>query len=192
MIQCFYPKILKYAGGDWTIEETAPLHEARFGSCGAVVGDKIYVIGGRSDEVLDTVEVVDLVTREVTTSDAWVTPHPRWGAACLPHRSGLMMVGGMDAMFLPHASVDILDPVTMTWTPGPPLPWAQSGGGEAVTSLGPTIYSGFGFSSGYTTSVVSMDEAGDWVTWAASMDTARVSGASVSVPVDMFESCNLQ
>ena len=188
----FLSKIVKYAGGDWTIEETTPLYEARFGSCGAVIGDKIYVIGGRSEQVLRSVEVVDVVTRTVETSDDWVTPHPRWGAACLPHSSGVMMVGGMDMMFVPHASVDILDPVTMTWTPGPPLPRAQSGGGEAVTSLGPTIFSGFSMAQGYTTSVVSMNKAGDWVTWAASMETARVSGASVSVPEDMFEECNLQ
>ena len=75
---------------------------------------------------------------------------------------------------------------------GPPLSRAQSGGGEAVTSLGPTIFSGFSMAQGNTTSVVSMDQAGDWVTWAASMETARVSGASVSVPADMFEECNLQ
>lgn len=188
---CCHLKILKYAGGDWVIEETAPLHEARFGSCGAVVGDKLYVIGGRSDQVLQTVEVVDVVTRTVQMEDAWVTPHPRWGAACLPHVSGLMMVGGMDAMFLPHSSVEILDLVTMSWSPGPPLPRAQSGGGEAVTGQGPTIYSGFSMTQGYTTSVVSMSEAGDWVTWGSSMETARVSGASVSVPEDMFENCNL-
>ena len=184
--------VLAYSGGNWTIEESASLHEPRYGSCGAVLGDKIYVLGGHDEEIVESVEVVDVERRLVITSDHWKTPHPRWGAVCLPYTGGVMMAGGMDTMFLPHSSVDILDPASMSWTPGPQLPWPQSGGGGAVTGLGPALYSGFSLPGGYKTSVTSLAEAGAWLTWNASMETARVSGATVSVPVDMFKKCKLK
>ena len=120
------------------------------------------------------------------------TPHKRWGGKCFtqPGKDGIetiLMTGGMDQFFVPHANMDMLNPNTFEWTVGPKLPTAHSGAEGAVIKGGPTLFGGF---NGLAfTRHVSTFKDGIWETWTENMESSRISGLAVSVPQDLFLEC---
>ena len=180
--------VLRYSNGSFALDDELEVSFARFGHCGATIDNKIVIVGGQNDGIVEMVEVIDMDMRTVEWSEEWSPPHRRWGSLCLPYNDQMMMMmGGMDDFFLPHNTVDILDLTSMTWSPGPRLPWSQSGGSGSVTSGGPTLFSGYSL-QGYQRHVTSLSSGG-WVTWDQRLDSARVSGAAVTVPSDIMDVC---
>ncbi len=92
----------------------------------AVVGDKLYVAGGRNGGNGDTVEEVDIYD---FTSGAWSTlpspagdlPTPRGGASTLAVGHYVMVLGGESTQTLAHNEVEALNTLTNTWVIMQPL-----------------------------------------------------------------------
>ena len=83
-----------------------------------------------------------------------------------------------------------LEEEDISWTRGPELPVAASGGGGAVVDSSPALFSGFSLGAGYSRAVSSLGAgAGGWTTWPAHLDRARVAGVTLAVPSDMFHQC---
>src|SRR5690606_26337371 len=90
----------------------------------AVVGDKLYVVGGwfmQGDDEhkwLNTVEVLDLASSD----PAWTTipqPFSRRALTVAVQGSKIYIVGGFDSEDEMHLDVDVFDTATNTWTKGP-------------------------------------------------------------------------
>ena len=80
----------------------------------------------------------------------------------------------------------------ISWTRGPELSVAASGGGGAVVDSSPALFSGFSLGAGYSRAVSSLGAgagAWGWTTWPAHLDRARVAGVTLAVPSDMFHQC---
>ena len=69
--------------GGWSVSEEFNLKEARFGHCAALVSkDKIVVIGGHSEAIIDSVEIINISNHTVELLPDLKTPHKRWGISC--------------------------------------------------------------------------------------------------------------
>ena len=150
--------------------------------------DKIVVIGGHSEAIVESVEVLNISNNTMEESSGLRTPRARWGLSCVARDRRVLVLGGMDSYFLPHNNLDILDLETGTWSQGPPLPWAQSGASLTVMEGGPTLFSGMGL-LGFSTRVASLDSLGHWRGWTDHLRPPRVSGLGVAIPSDLFHNC---
>ena len=168
--------------------EEFQLNEARYGHCAALVEDNIVIIGGHSDKIVESVEIINIANRTVELAADLVTPSPRWGLSCTAQGGKVMVMGGMDPYFLPHNNLDILHLQTRTWTRGPALPWPQSGASLSVMGEGPTLFSGMGLLE-FSREVATLLPSGEWRGWTSRLDRARVSSIGVAVPSDMFQAC---
>ena len=154
-------------------------------------GSQVFIIGGfAADGIVESVEVLDLKTETISLVDGVTTPHKRWGGKCFtqPDIDGgsiILMTGGMDQFFFPHANTDILDPVTMEWTKGPTMPRAHSGAEGAFISGGPTLFGGFN-GLGFTREIYTFYN-GIWNVWPDTMESSRISGLAVNVPKNLFD-----
>jgi len=108
-------------------------------TAGALIGDQIYLFGGRWDKEFDTSEIYDPV------SDTWrqgpVMPHPHAGYGIAVLNNLVYLIGGEVWLSGPEetlAWVDVFDPVSATWSSIPDLPVALHGN-PAVAS-DETIY----------------------------------------------------
>ena len=174
--------------GIWRVDTwNETLKEARFGQCGLSIGDEIVVIGGKDGGIIDSLEIINMVSKTLTPVTGVTQPHKRWGSLCLAYRDQVMMMGGMDAMFMPHSNVDMFDPQTLSWSSGLSLPWAQSGALGAIVNGGPTIFGGMGLID-FHTEVATFDNH-KWTLWDSQLESARISGLALSVPSDMFDVC---
>jgi non-specific serine/threonine protein kinase len=149
--------------GRW--HELPPMPIARAATAAAVVGDKVFVIGGttaRHDHGSlpgsGTVEVFD------TTSGSWTTapdmPTPRHHHAAVAVGKVIVVAGGRDGPLFSIAAVERLDTTTGRWSEAHPLPLAV-GALSAAAVDGQVVVSGGG------------DDAGGWVTpatWALRAD----------------------
>ena len=137
---------------------------------------------------MESVEVLDLLSGSISLVNGVTTPHKRWGGTCFtmpgPH---IMITGGMDQLFLPHANTDLLNTVTQEWTEGPSFPHPIAGGEGAILGGSPTIFGGFS-GLGLSKEVASFDE-NIWDTRTEKLDSSRISGLAVSVPDDIFAQC---
>ncbi|MFK7843881.1 MAG: kelch repeat-containing protein [Rhodothermales bacterium] len=108
----------------WTSLTSAPY--ARDHVHAAVVGDKLYVAGGRDGSNGDTVEQVDVydfITGQWSTlpSPAGDLPTPRAGAASVAVGDFVVVIGGESAQQLAHNEAEALNTVTNTWITLQPL-----------------------------------------------------------------------
>ena len=182
-------QIVKFTDGVWTSEIGPSLMHPRFGQCGISSENNIYIVGGKGEAgILESMEVINMEQRTVSSSADWVSPHQRWGSTCLPYLDTMVLMGGMDSFFIPHSNVDMLDLSSMTWSQGPHLPWPQSGAAGVVTQGGPTLFSGFN-GLGLDQRVATMDSEDHWTSWEQEMLSARISGASVAIPSDFMDIC---
>ena len=120
------------------------------------------------------------------------TPHKRWGGNCFTIKDDkgselVHLSGGMDPLFLPHSNTDILDPLTLQWSKGPPLPQALTGAEGVLLEDTPTLFGGFN-GIGFSKKVNSFTEGG-WESLKFQMDSSRISGLAVAVPSNVFDLC---
>ena len=121
--------------GGTTWERRAPLPVARGHLASAVVGGRIYAIGGQQRHDTDPVDL-DVVHAYDPARDAWtavahlLTPRSHFEAATFVHDGRIVIVGGRNnARWRPLnrvalANVTTYDPATDTWTELPALPMA--------------------------------------------------------------------
>ena len=146
------------------------------------------MIGGHSEAILDTVEILNIRNNTLEDSSDLRTPTARWGLTCTGQGRKVLVLGGMDSYFLPHNNLDILDLDTMTWSHGPPLPWSESGASLTVMEAGPTLFSGMGL-VGFSRRVATLQASGHWRGWTEQLERPRVSSIGVAVPSDLFHNC---
>lgn len=120
----------------WTWQPRAPLSIARMAATGAVVGQKIYVIGGIDSRcrTLRSLEIYDPAT------DRWETGPPlpveRHHAAATMRGSMLYVIGGYQGMnFVPKPEIFVLNTLTHQWNRDSDLPEGR-GGHLAVCMMG--------------------------------------------------------
>jgi len=135
----------------WT--ELSSMNFARAGLSAAVIGDKIFAIGGRSatggpcsGNPLDVAEVYDIslgVWSPITSPLIPVTD-----AVAVAKGGDLFLFGGCTAASTPTNAVQIYDRTSDTWTLGPVMPTPRAS--LAAEALGNTIYviGGLDFSTG--------------------------------------------
>ena len=102
----------------WTTLSNAP--HARDHVNVGVVGDKLYVAGGRNGSNGDNVEEVDVYdfgTQQWSTlpSPAGDLPTPRAGAATVVVAGHIVVIGGESTQQLAHSEVEALNTQTNTW-----------------------------------------------------------------------------
>ena len=68
----------------------------------------------------DVIEVFDIVSGEWSTSRATVPLPRRHGAKAVAVYGKIWLIGGRDSDFID--TIDVFDPTTLTWSPGPHLP----------------------------------------------------------------------
>jgi N-acetylneuraminic acid mutarotase len=125
--------------GGWT--ELAEMRVARGGLAGAVIGDRLYVVGGTSrfsDESAPpyaTMEIYDFGANRWSEGPPMPTPRHHLGAAALAGR--LYAIGGRAPKDLSLDVVERFDPATGRWERMPPLPTGV--GGLAVVTAGSRI-----------------------------------------------------
>ena len=146
------------------------------------------VIGGHSEAIIDSVEILNISNNTMEDSSDLRTPRARWGLTCTAQGSKVLVLGGMDSFLLPHNNLDILDLETRTWSHGPQLPWSESGASLTVMEAGPTLFSGMGL-LGFSRRVATLHTSGQWRGWTEELERPRVSSVGVAVPSDLFHTC---
>ena len=107
--------------------EMAPMPSSRelTGTNSAVVGEKLYVIGGTDrGQASDLNEVYDPATNK--WSKKAPMPTPRCHLAVIAHKGLIYALGGANTSgTTTFCTVEIYDPSTDKWSPGPPMPTAR-------------------------------------------------------------------
>jgi N-acetylneuraminic acid mutarotase len=114
-------------------EELAPMRLARYAAGGAVIGDRLYVVGGSAEEASNaygSMEIYDFETGEWVEGPEMPTPRHHVGVAALDGK--LYAAGGRDPGDLSLDRVERFDPETGEWEELPPLP--QGTGGNAAVA----------------------------------------------------------
>jgi N-acetylneuraminic acid mutarotase len=169
-------------GGKWTEKSEMPM--ATMGACSAVVGVRIYVIGGSKDnrESFTAVEEYDPAT------DTWKTkadmPDGRVMGSASAVNGRIYVIGGWRALAggVPVSTVEEYDPATDTWEKKADMPTAR--GVLSTSVVNGKIYAigGLSFALGgnHVAVVEEYDPAIDEWKKKADMPTAR-QGLSTSV-----------
>ena len=139
-------EVLDVRSGQWKRIADAP--STRNSAAGAVIGGKIYVVGGRQmvkgdDGRARPVNVAALEVYDPAT-DRWETRAPmplaQGGLAAAAHDGKLYVFGG--EQFVPHAKVFheswVYDPARDRWSALPAMPTPRHGHGAAV--VGDRVY----------------------------------------------------
>lgn len=139
-------EVLDVRSGRWSRVADAP--SARNSAAGAVIGDKIYVVGGRQmiKQTDGRSRPVNVATLEVydPATDCWETRAPmplaQGGLAVGAHGGKLYAFGG--EQFVPQAKVFgeswVYDPALDRWSALPAMPKPRHGHGAAV--VGDRVY----------------------------------------------------
>jgi hypothetical protein len=127
--------------GEWT--ELEGMRQARGAHGAAVIGDRLYVVGGSSELLLEidvaptaTMEVYDFKTGEWSDGPDMPTARHHLGAATVDGK--LYAVGGRGVGDFAMDSAERFDPATGRWEALPPLP--QGSGGLTVTAADGEVY----------------------------------------------------
>ena len=142
------------AAGTWTA--MPPLPTPRSSHDVAVVGRTLYVIGGWN---LDGDPEAAMFATQMSALDL-SDPAAKWRAIDQPfkrraltvavHGGRIFAVGGFDASADPVLSVDVFDPATGKWSPGPALPGPDDNGfGPSAVSVGDELFVAVGDGSVY-------------------------------------------
>ena len=133
------------AANKW--ESRSPMPTARNHSAAGVVGDKIYVIGGRlGSGVITTGSNTDIVEEYDPATDGWGyararMPTPRSGMGWATYLGRIYVAGGEiydSHEFAAMRAFEAYDPAANQWSVLPPLPAARHGVNVAV--IGNRIY----------------------------------------------------
>jgi N-acetylneuraminic acid mutarotase len=133
------------ATNKWTA--LAPLPAARSSHNAAVIGDRLYVVGGWTLEGKSpgTWQPDALVYDFKNPKTGWQKlPRPdfkRRALAAGVWQGKLFAIGGMDEKGKPSLRVDFFDPKSGKWSQGPPLPGVgMAGFGASAWNLGGNLY----------------------------------------------------
>lgn len=137
---CFDP-----ANGQW--EDLPPLPEGRSSHAAAVVGDRLYVVGGwelRGQEATawhETAWTADLSARPLRWEAVPAPPFRRRALAAAAWQGKLYCLGGMQQKGGPTTAVGVFDPQTGTWSEGPSLLGSPMDGfGAAAHAVGESLF----------------------------------------------------
>ena len=125
-------EVERFNPSDKSVEEVAPLNEARYNAFGAAMNDKIYVAGGiqmreQRCRLLDTCEVYDPSTNEWhLMADLCV---PRHSASMVCFKEALYVIGGLkntnNQVLTRELSVEMFDSETSEWKEKSTIPVSQ-------------------------------------------------------------------
>lgn len=145
-------ELWRFSPSDGSWEQLPSMRQARGGHAGAVIGDRLYVVGGGPDgpgehyEGYATLEIFDFETRTWTIGPDMPTGRHHVVAAALGGQ--LYVAGGRDGRELALAAFERYDPATSSWEELEPLPLGLAGGGAVATSRA-VILSGGGDDAGW-------------------------------------------
>ena len=135
-------KVERFNPSNESIEEVAPLNEARHDAFGAVMNDKIYVAGGiqmieQRCRLLNTCEVYDPSTNEWhLMADLCV---PRHSASMVCFKGALYVIGGLKNTYNKVAtrelSVEMFDSETSEWKKKSTIPAGGESGDERYKQM---------------------------------------------------------
>ena len=139
-VSCFDPDTTK-----WT--EVAPMPEPRSSFDAAVLGNKIYVVGGWSmqgDQESTwhkTAHVLDLSQQEPAWEPLPAPTFRRRALSVAAHDGKIYAIGGMQPQGGPTTRVDVFDPATKKWSEGPSLIGkGMDGFGSSAFATGGRLY----------------------------------------------------
>ena len=126
----------KAVGHGWVAAPSMKI--CREGHGVAVLGGKLYAVGGLSDDAapMTSMEIYDPRTKSWSKGPDMNTG--RFQFALAVHDEKLYAVGGADSIGNPIQTSEIFDPVKNSWSVGPPLPSGRRSSGAA--SMGGSIY----------------------------------------------------
>ncbi|MEX0642819.1 MAG: PQQ-binding-like beta-propeller repeat protein [Pirellulales bacterium] len=151
------------ATGKWTALALLPAPRSSHNA--AVIGDKLYVVGGwelagKSPGTWQPATLVyDFANPQAGWQDVKELPYKRRALAAGHWDGKLVALGGMDEKAKISMRVDLFDPATGEWTQGPKLPGAgMAGFGVSAWNLDGRLYV-----SGFRGIVYRLNEAGaEW------------------------------
>ncbi len=121
----------------WEPIAALPAGTQRGGGATAVVGDRVYVIGGLRSGAVTDVTVYDAATDTHAAGVALPEPRDHLGAAAIGER--VYVIGGRAARIESHQpDTWILDPGATTWRSARPMPTSR--GGFALATVGERIF----------------------------------------------------
>ena len=168
---------------EWT--RGTPMPVAVWAGASAVLGDRLFVIGGEIDD-----EVTEQVWFYTPESDAWQRapdlPRPRTGAAACSVGGKLWVMGGWvqgdeDWERRPARSVVVYDPDSCRWSAGPEMTEGREGSAAASAGGRLYVFGGLDTSGVSTASVEVLDpDSGRWLP-GPEMLTPRRNAAAATV-----------
>jgi N-acetylneuraminic acid mutarotase len=115
----------------------AQMPTPRGGHAVAVVGGRLYALGGSADRVTNAHEVYDVAADRWSTANGMPTARDHLAAVGFEGR--VWAIGGRESFLgTQYANVEVYDPATDSWRTGTPLPSAR--GGLAAVTLGNRIF----------------------------------------------------
>ncbi|QGJ68960.1 N-acetylneuraminic acid mutarotase [Planctomycetales bacterium 10988] len=139
-VACFDPQTKT-----WT--EMTPLPEPRSSFDAAVLGDKIYVVGGWSmqgDEEAQwhtTAYSLDLSQPDPQWTELATPPFQRRALSVAAYQGKIYAIGGMQSEGGPTTRVDVYDPKSDSWSEGPSLQGeGMEGFGSSAFAVGDKLY----------------------------------------------------
>lgn len=149
----------------WQTLQTTGSAQERHESSAVVIGDHLYVVGGRGDRAL---QALDLSTREWRTLAT--PPLEVHHAQAVAHAGKLLIITGFTGGFpdeTPLANVLIYDPKVDRWTAGATIPEARRRGAAGVAIDGDIAYVVGGNAKGHNNGYVRWADAfniatGEW------------------------------
>jgi N-acetylneuraminic acid mutarotase len=132
----------KYDPKSNTWKDLAPLPQPRSSFDAAVVGDKLYVVGGwnlQGSSSMDAPWHEDALVFDLTKEDGkWETiatpPFQSRAVAAMGHAGKLYVLGGMKSNNSTTRDVHVYDPAANSWGKGPELPGADGLAGFAISA----------------------------------------------------------
>ena len=135
--------------GAWTVLPDAPTPRDHVQA--AVVGDRLYVVGGRDGSLASSVTIVDVYDFAAGT---WSTlaatmPTPRSASAVAVLGTEILVMGGeSNAQQLAHAETEAFDTVSQTWRSLAPLLMGRHGTQAIASGGGVFVAAGSGETGG--------------------------------------------
>ncbi len=118
-------QVFDVARGEWSDLPDLPV--ARSSHDAAIVGNKLYIVGGwtlagEDKSWIDSALVLDLSQPTTGWREIAKPPFQRRALAVASHQGKIYAIGGMDSQNKTSQQVDIYDIAKDQWSAGPPLP----------------------------------------------------------------------
>jgi N-acetylneuraminic acid mutarotase len=135
--------LYRYSPQEGAWEELAPMRVARFSPTGAVIGDRLYVVGGaqaNADDTYASMEIYEFETGEWTTGPSM--PTARHHAAAAVVAGDLYVAGGRQPGDFSLDSFERFDPASGSWEELPPIPEGTGGPASVASHDQPIVIAG--------------------------------------------------